>query len=145
MPSCSLKGHNYGKLLGAFSEGERISGLWKGKGCAQRKKESWNWNQKGALPTVFVFVVFFIEWRSVCFSGHRIPFTRSVLPASFCNVNVVDFCWGSTWFETQLELLVSLWGSVPQFLCQYGPQVDGHHTQILTRLSLSAGQWLWMN
>jgi hypothetical protein len=48
--------------------------------------------------------------------GSPNPTTRSVLPASFCNVNVVDFCSGSTWFETQLELLVSLRGIVSQSL-----------------------------
>lgn len=88
----------------------------RGKVVQTGRKKTWKWNQKGALPTGFVFVVFFIEWRSVCFSGLRIPLTRSVLPASFCNVNVVDFCSGSTWFETQLELLVSLRGIVSQSL-----------------------------
>jgi len=117
----------------------------RGKVVQTGRKKTWKWNQKGALPTGFVFVVFFVEWRSVCSSGHRIPLTRSVLPASFCNVNVVDFCSGSTWFETQLELLVSLWGIVSQSLCPYGPQIDGYHSQILTRLASSADQWLWMN
>jgi hypothetical protein len=143
MRSCSLKGHNYGKLLGALSEVEHISELW--KVVHKGRKKTWKWNQNGTLPTVFVFVVLFVECRIVWFSVHRIPFTRSVLPASFCNVNVVDFCSGSTWFESQLELLVSLWGSFPQSLCPCGPQIDGRHSQILTRLASSVGQWHRMN
>jgi len=60
-------------------------------------------------------LVYMCRMNSVSFSGHRIPFPRSVLPASFCNVNV-HFYSGMTGFEVQLQLLVSLWGSVPQSL-----------------------------
>jgi hypothetical protein len=40
MPSCSLKDHNYGKALRSIIKGWAYLLIVKGKGCAQRKKDS---------------------------------------------------------------------------------------------------------
>jgi len=86
----------------------------------------------GKIPTVEPGIEPGTSWLVGRDSDHYT--TRLV---SFCNVNIVDFSSGRTWFETQQELLVSLWGSVPQFLCQYGPQVDGHHSNPYASIIIS--------